>query len=445
MRRALRLWFSRLTLLTAMACLSCAAKGDSQIPTVTEIPTPQYKPEDSIDALDFVVDQRGVVHLVWLSGLTSKPLPSPAIWYQSGDPRKGTWTQAICLGSSNSRPRIVSDGSTLHVLFGRKLAHFESRDLGKSWQSLTSALESDSVGANVFDAIAADGQLTVAYVARPRAEVDGITATSVWMQRYAAGKWDRPVRFTTPSVQTTSTLPDPRLVSDGDSLYFLYGINEEVRRDREGDSGMYQEVGFQARLFLSRSGDHGLTWSNPAEVKISSQPTSPISAWEVELAKLRGHLMLVLSTPMLLGTTLGPSGEWSEVSVIKPFEGPEGSKMWSPSAAVRNGEGWLLWIDDRYRQRDSAAGELSVLSDQPYWADNDVFAVPLSSLLSASAGATHREPLRLTTEHQRAEEVRARATDDGVYVVWTGRAKVGKNRRSAGAPPAFFVSVFPRE
>ena len=161
----------------------------------------------------------------------------------------------------------------------------------------------------------------------------------------------------------------------------------------------------------------------------------------MEAVKLRDRLLVFFSTPVLLGMSLGPGGAWSELSAIWPFDGPRGNSALAPSAAAVDDRGHVVWIDNRFRELD--AFPANVLSDQPYWADNDVFALPLSSLMRSSAEASRLVPLRLTRDLQYAKRIRARNGERGVYVIWTGRAKVGKNLRSADAPPTFFIAVLP--
>jgi len=120
----------------------------------------------------------------------------------------------------------------------------------------------------------------------------------------------------------------------------------------------------------------------------------------------------------------------------------------SINAATRGGKGQLVWIDARYQRSDQTLfNPLAWIPwvSQPDWENNDVLAASFSEVIRDRKIATTLEPTRLTKDLSYAEFVRARAMRDRVYVVWSGRSKVGKEITSANQTPEIFYAVLPLE
>lgn len=419
--------------------IACGAPEPSTRQGTEQIPTHNYGPETSIDALDFAIDGDGFVHLVWSTGL-NEAHPKPGIWYQRGDLKRKRWGTAIQLADVSSQPRIIVTGNALHLFFGWHLRHFESIDSGTSWKEETPAIDPDSLGASAFDAVAAGGRLVLAYATRgPQAHGEpGLAPVSVWVSTTNGAGWTRAVRLPTPSVPTAQTIPAPRLMTWGDGLYLLYGVNEESRSNRPTASGSVLELRHIGRLLLSRSDNGGTSWGAPVDVGRGWTDRFPRRAEEFAAVTLKDRLLVAISTPILLGTSMDSDGVWSEMTEIAPFRGAEGNMAWSPTAAAVDSLGQLVWIDDRWRNRDS---NLNPLNDHPDWADNDVLAAPLSGLMRSASVDSRLAPVRLTSDLQFAQQVCARSWNGKIYVIWTGRARVGKGIRSGGSPPCFFMAI----
>ena len=127
----------------------------------------------------------------------------------------------------------------------------------------------------------------------------------------------------------------------------------------------------------------------------------------------------------------------------------------SINAATRGGKGQLVWIDARYQRTDQTLlnpfASIPWVSD-PGWENNDVLAASFSEVIRDSTIVTRDntvaaapQPTRLTNDLSYAEFVRARAMGNRVYVVWSGRSRVGKEIESANRSPEIFYTTLPLE
>lgn len=74
-----------------------------------------------------------------------------------------------------------------------------------------------------------------------------------------------------------------------------------------------------------------------------------------------------------------------------------------------------------------------------------MLAAPFSKVTRSASISDKLEPTRLTKDLSYAEFVRARAGKARVYVVWSGRSRVGKEIESANQSPEIFYTTLPLE
>ena len=112
--------------------------------------------------------------------------------------------------------------------------------------------------------------------------------------------------------------------------------------------------------------------------------------------------------------------------------------------------GRLVWIDTRFRKTDrhwwNPLGGVP-WSDEPDWKNNDVLSVAVSDVFALSAGRIQPKagtaPARLTEELSYASCARVRASKTRLFVLWSGRTKVGKRLDTYAQRPRLFYTTLP--
>ena len=189
------------------------------------------------------------------------------------------------------------------------------------------------------------------------------------------------------------------------------------------------------RLLLSSSRD-GVTWSEPTSIG-----DAPTSISDLEAVLFKGKFF-VFYDPAVLNCITGDGRHWASSTPVASYCSSQGwAQMSSVSAAVSQGIDRVVWIDTRFTRSDDGDNFLSrnPWSGDPTWSNNDVLSLPLRSL---GGGSSEKAlPVRLTPDLAYARSVRAKATPQGLYVMWIGRAKVGKALDSFHEPPMLFLVV----
>jgi hypothetical protein len=197
-------------------------------------------------------------------------------------------------------------------------------------------------------------------------------------------------------------------------------------------------------LFHSSSGDKARTWTNPD----SSGYQGGVSEFDVAIA---GSERSVFREIQGLNCARWQEGAWSSsygVAQINVAPFTNYYRATSINAATNGDKGQLVWIDTRYQRTEPVLLNPFAWipwAGDPGWGNNDVLAVPYSEVIRDGAIAKTLQPMRLTKDLSYAEFVRARAERDRVYVVWSGRSKVGKDITSANQPPEIFYTTLPLE
>jgi hypothetical protein len=394
--------------------------------------------DDHIESVDFAIEADTLLHLVWAvrSGDEVGILAKRQIWYRRGDLKAKTWSEPhLLLPHAGRGPRIVSVGGRLHVIVPDSLRHFVSSDRGMTWNEAVPLLPEHFGVPQSVDVATDSVSLFVSYDARLyRGEVGrSQPPRSVWVTRWTEGE-----KTSTAWVQSIGEkMPwaTPKLRLGGATMYLFYTANE-LERFTKTDARV---TGW---LFQSSSSDRARTWTNPD----SSGYLGGIFEFEAALA---GKERSVFREGQGLLCSRWQGGAWSSTYwVAQPKDHPLSNynRVSSINAATRGDKGLLVWIDTRYQRSDrtllNPLAWIPWVSD-PGWENNDVLAAPFSEVIRDSGIAATLQPMRLTKDLSYAEFVCARAEKDRVYVVWSGRSKVGKEVTSANQPPEIFYTTLP--
>jgi hypothetical protein len=390
--------------------------------------------------VDFAVEGDSALHLVWRVrfGDVVGILANRQIWYRRGDLKNKLWSKPhLFLSGNPGEPRILSLGGALHVIVSDSLRHFFSSDEGATWEEESPLLPQHLGIAQSIDVASDSASLYVAYVASdsPRDRLVSMPPRSVWVTRWTEGEKTSTACLQSIGEKTPWAKPKLRLGEDGMDLF--YTANELVRLSKTN-------ANVTGWLFHSSSRDRAKTWMNP------DSSGYPGGIFEFEAA-VAGNERSVFLERQGLRRARWQGGAWSSsdwVAQVKdhPLSGYQ--RVSSINAATRGGKGQLVWIDARYQRTDQTL--LNPLAwipwvSEPDWENNDVLAASFSEVIRDRTIAATVEPTRLTNDLSYAEFVRARAMRDRVYVVWSGRSRVGKSIESANQSPEIFYTTLPLE
>ncbi len=427
-----------------------ARTGPPARPGTTQLPSLGLGVDAHIENVDFAVEGDSALHLVWRVRFGDEYgiLANRQIWYRRGDLKNKLWSNPHLLLSGNpeeprvlsrrqvGEPRIVSLGGTLHVIVSDSLRHFISSDGGATWEEGAPLLPQNLGIAQSIDVASDSASLYVAYSASdsPEDRLVSEPPRSVWVTRWTEGEKTSTAWLQSIGEKTPWATPKLRLGEDGMDLF--YTANELVRLSKTN-------ANVTGWLYHSSSRDRAKTWTNPD----SSGYAGGIFEFEAAIA---GNERSVFLERQGLRRARWQGGAWSSsdwVAQVKdhPLSGYQ--RVGSINAATRGGKGQLVWIDARYQRSDRTLfNPLAWIPwvSQPDWENNDVLAASFSEVRDRKI-ATTLEPTRLTKDLSYAEFVRARAVRDRVYVVWSGRNRVGKEIESANQSPEIFYTTLPLE
>lgn len=407
---------------------------------------------DDIVDFDFVVDRDAVLHLVWIARHRS-PINgsyfSDKLWYVRSNKPHTHWTFPVLLDSSCSPPvRLAQSPGVLHVIYGPTLGHLQNHSRGGTWMRQRDiyprgwveaiSITQDTDGSLL--AFAARSELTDSLGDRIGTELSLHSAT---LQDSVVPKTGVIHRF------RDRRLQDPHVdCSKIDGHTFAVAlVARELLRTRLSPSGS-QFTPVRGRLFWSTKSAADTMWTEPIELiaeKFGIQPDdidpSPIQQMDdVAIAPVQNGVLLGFASFGIHLARLN-SQTWRASQVLATYNtatAPTGSP--SLEFAGDSLTGLIAWIDERFQKGDRPHGPWS---DNRDWANNDVFVVPLSDALTASDPSALRAD-RITPDLSFAQQLRARADYAMVYLMWSGRTKVGKSRDAFGHPMQLFLTTMTR-
>ncbi|MFL6198809.1 MAG: sialidase family protein [Thermoanaerobaculia bacterium] len=402
---------------------SCAQRPAEPAPAalpVSQIPDLGLGPRDDIDAADLAVSPQGEIHVVWRAVVRKADGATPEypVLYLRGERGGQTWGRPVEVDRLGEPPRVALASGKVHVLFGPKLRHFLGD--GRTFRELAPRVPAGRARALSFDVLPLGEDLLVAYL---------LEASSGGLELHVSrdGGPDRTVaRFPASFLSQ----PEPRLAAEGGRLYLLCAVNLEEGSEPGADEP------FAKVLFLS-SADGGATWTEPVEAARGHV------AQAVALIPRQGALHAFYSAFGLWSTRSADGRSWSAPVAVAPYSTTQarGSTESGPVVGSPGPDGgFVAWIDARFRKSDrrwwNPLGGVPWSDDNPFWANNDVFALPLDGIA--------RAPLRrLTPPLSSARSLRAAVIDGRTILLWAGRLEVGKDPGASGRPPALFYTTYP--
>lgn len=413
-----------------------ARPGPPAKPGTGQIPSLGLGLQDHIESVDFTVEGDSALHLVWRVRYGDEVwfLANRQTWYRRGDLKNKTWSDPHLFSRRTGEPRIVSLGSTLHIVVSNNLRHFVSSDGGAKWEEKLPLLPQHLGIAQGIDVASDSASLYVAYVASDSSRDSLVSESprSVWVTRWMEGEKTSTAWIQSIGEKTPWATPKLRLGKDGMDLFYTANELKRITKTNTEVTGW---------LFHSSSRDKAKTWMNP------DSSGFPGGIFEFEAA-IAGNERSAFRERQGLRCMRWQGGAWSSSDwVAQPKTDPLSNyeRVSSINAATRGDKGQLVWIGTRYQRSDQTLlnplAWIPWVSD-PGWENNDVLAAPFSKV---TRGADKLRPARLTQDLSYAEFVRARAGKARVYVVWSGRSRVGKRIDSANQSPEIFYTTLPLE
>jgi len=437
----LRLWiafsFAWILFLLVRTAQAGAGFGPNHMPGIG------LRASDAIDHFDFTVDGDRSIDVAFL--VTQRPNEFSATtqaWFRRLDLPRASWSDPTPITPTASPPiRIISSQGHLHVFMGRRLQHFVSADGGSTWSELPPITPERWVLS--FDAIPDLNSIQLAYMAFiPKRSSHNPDSLSVETTRWSDHGLGTPAVL---GVFEGVSPPEPKLLIRGKAVHLFYAVNRVNGGDVPDrvDATLYHtshtdQPGWSRSEAISTLGRSGGVWRSEGSGYIS----------HIDAVNLGDSVYAFYNAAWLYVTRSGNEGAWSRVAPVvcgRTWFGPSANS--SVAAAAIAGRGQLLWIDERYQHTDRTPwnpwGFPWFLTAD--WANNDVLALPLTSVPRAIGTPIESKPERLTRDLSFAAEVRARAGNSRIYALWPGREKVGKLPASSGTPPTiFFLSLPPK-
>lgn len=415
-----------------------ARTGPPAKPGTTQLPSLGLGLHDHIESVDFAAEGDSALHLVWRVrfGDDVSFLAHRQTWYRRGDLKNKVWSDPHLFPRRTGEPRIVSLGSTLHIIVSDNLRHFSSSDGGATWEEGLPLLPQHLGIAQGIDVASDSASLYVAYVASDSSWDSLVSESprSVWVTRWTEGERTSTAWIQSIGEKTPWATPKLRLGEDGMDLF--YTANELVRLSKTN-------ANVTGWLFHSSSSDRAKTWMNP------DSSGYPGGIFEFEAA-VAGNERSMFRENQGLRCARWQGAAWSSSDWVAQVEDAPLSgyqRVSSINAATRGGKGQLVWIDARYQRTDPHWNPFAWIPwvSDPGWENNDVLSAPFSKVTRGPSISDKLEPTRLTKDLSYAEFLRARVGKTRVHVVWSGRSRVGKEIESANQSPEIFYTTLPLE
>jgi hypothetical protein len=413
-------------LVTALSAVLACVPSASKTRGPWILPGSNAAIEEEIPRVSLCTEGDSVAHVIWVEAeARSTGIGLHRVWYQVWRRSEKGWSKPVLMVTQQGywprHVKIAVERSEVHALIGEKLRHFVATGDGQEWRELPS-LVAESQLLRAFDVIPKSGGLVVAYLAREHMS-DRSFRSGVWATRVCGEVVPTPALIAT-GPSDSDIAPCASLVGRGDSLNLFYGIYEPT------------SAGPPTKLFHTRTTDGGESWSTPDEVTRYAQGGALRGYVQTfEGVEVQHKLLLFYNSWELRAIEQKPDGTWSTpVTVGKSRVRTEGAV-----AAEKSGRGRLIWVDERHRRKDWYR------FDYPYWANNDLFSMPLSGFTELALGRSQSKAGRLTEGLSYTAAVSCASWGDSVIVVWSGRTKVGRSLTSYGEPPVLFWAVLTNE
>lgn len=392
------------------------------------------------------VDASGTLHLTWVR--------DGSVYYQVSRDEGVLWTKPVELGLG-ANPHIFAMGEKIRVIgLRRGMTVWSSDDGGETWTSQAQHLQAvyrtqNGKLANLAGAarLIHDGRGSLYLIYHDNAthiafapDHSSQLVEEPWSLFYSrsddfGGSWSDPVRVVDLGrgmIGRSSTLAGrPSIAVFGGALYAAW--SERYMRGEQ--------------LYVARSTDGGVTWStprflNPHEYGEAVRTMSHATARDPELIGSDDGLYLCYNRRYLVcdRATNDAGTIWRSMAEME--DGYAMTDNYPHAFASERGRGgiWVAWADGRYRKQDwwgyFIVPELFLGSST--WMNNDLFLARIRE-----SGQVEQEVLTPDLSYVEGPIDIERGLNDRLYVFWSGKRKVGKQRRDSLDEPyeLFFISL----
>ena len=369
-----------------------------------------------IGFLDLALDGRGRLHLLrGVHGYSQMQV----LDYQRSDDGGDHWTTP----SEFSVPvgdRIVVCGDDIHVIGNPSYQHAVSRDSGSTWQP-ADGLGGDGIVA--YDGAAWGDTLVVAFL-RERRDVQESVEIAKWsgaqlIDSRVLGQFEMPSRTNQHLVSLRTSGGKLQLVATVTCL----PAGSVIRFDTQ----------VSTKLVYDESVGSSSAWARLKTVPVDSS----IGYSSLALHVLAGAPQIVVSPYFAVVSRKGETWKTTPVSrdsAAGPYDALSACQSGDMTA--------IAWIDRRYQWDPwSLKGLLANPTDATRfdsYRNNDVFVV-----VHRGAWTSPQAEFRLTQAPAYASHVCAVMSHKDLFVVWSGRSKVGKSMDAFGAKDQIFFARIP--
>jgi hypothetical protein len=435
----------------AVLLLCCNEDVPSIRSSALAIPTTKISPSQRISGIDAVADEE---ETLYVAGITTEPVTGKnSLFFVRGEKGGATWSAPIPLKKTDSRQaRILISAHGMHLMSGLKLDDVYSADGGRSWTEREPMLKEADDHALTFDAAVVDKGIVVMYVEHDNSsgKLRQQGPDTPFIIKCLTFSDDGTVSTKVIASLSATDAPSIRIARGSEGLlHCFFSVNQGIR-EMEGDRAKYA---FSSALYHMESIDDGLTWSRYAAVpfdvrNIAASVKEGIQfiSGPVDTLLVNEHLFVFMADETNIYMTSSQEGRaWAPLVILTRQYRRSAAGGFSArsvtTAKTQNGEGRIAWIDTRFGKSDrkwwKPFGGFP-WSDDPEWANNDVFSVPLSKVMEGLHAGRVITPQRLTKPLSYAGQVKLAASRSSYYAVWFGKRRVAKTLESSEVPWEIF-------
>jgi hypothetical protein len=246
--------------------------------------------------------------------------------------------------------------------------------------------------------------------------------------------------------------PNPVLVHEPDGFHLLCAIEATEKDTSSARAGAPYRVPTKGHLYYLKASNDVTTLLQSSEIPIFVALNGDLEnitgvpvVSDVEIVHADTRRVALFTGPGgLFGSETTDGKSWSVPYGIASFSNTltEGLSDASSICARANDKGGrIVWIDSRHTTNNLLIA-IATGQDQSL-RNNDVFSLPLSSVIESETRPSSLTPDRLTRGSSHARIVQAQPMGDSLWVIWAGRSRVGRTLESFGEPPQLFWTRLP--
>lgn len=428
--------------LWALCCTglgACDSNGDhrsitipAQHQQISSIGSVELATTKTIDGLASTVTPDEQLHIAALvSDMKSAPTSTRAMVVVRGNPTTDTWAAPLVQPAPGGPgPELVALGARHYVFAGRSVSAWEWASAAMTLENHGDLIVEPGAVVRAFRIVALDDAMHgMAHIYRPRGSPRHSIESFVWSGR-GAPRWASILELPT----DTSGRAHLALRRSGRGLEAAVAVNQLSRRSVARNGKTIEIAEPVAALFHVQmpTGGQPVVRQLPLDAAGCSGRKGQVEfVSSVDLAHAEDSSTLVFAASGVHVLESDAKGAWGPVRCLVAHDAD------SVAIAHRGDRHAVTWIDRRNRKSDRRAGMPIAgvpWSDDPDWANNDVFIGDLPLLTRAAQNAR-----QLTSPGAFARHVQFAGQSDPRFVVWSGRPYVGKSiATDSGAPQIYY-------